>query len=630
MNGMKFTHLLGIAFCLAAGPGVVKAQSASVINPPRLIVESPSAIAGSKIFTYSSNSAGAGPWGGALTPRMNEEIVRVSDSEACNTVQGANGKWVLIYRGNCEFGLKALNAQNGGAIGVVIWNHTQDELINMGAGASGAPVNIPVLFVSKQDGMAINNQLLGGQQVFLSITPWGFGKTHDLAFVGGSAAAPPGMAIPLNQLDGTDVPAYRGYTAAVVANTGLSDETTVKIKSEVSFTPQSGGAATPFHTDSAVLASFPLSDSIQMIYSPRNFRFTPTQTGMYHFDYTLTADDADEYTYDNIMSTELAVTNNVFCRGRYDMNAGRPVISGYSRIGAQSEPWSWGPMFYVKKGGYQLREIQFALSDRDTAVKSFPSPGSGPLIDIYVYKWTDANGDKIIQGDEIALKGLGLREFKSNIDSPKQLMTVSIGDVSGLPGEIVAEDDSYYWVAFNLGVDLSLGVDRITNYYTRAYTAAHGTQPSFDYWGPGLTRYASPNDILPTDIVKGFPYGVSSQYSSIIDSASYDQQSSVPAVGLVIGQFLTSTPNVNKTESFMNIYPNPAVNTINASVKFDKATDGFVKIMDNMGRQVSVEKFSAVKEGNIPVNISALVPGNYYLVVIADGKIAAKPFTRIK
>lgn len=62
------------------------------------------------------------------------------------------GKIALIDRGNCEFGVKIVNAQNSGAIGVIICNF-EDALLGggMGAGAVGNQATIPAVFISSGD-----------------------------------------------------------------------------------------------------------------------------------------------------------------------------------------------------------------------------------------------------------------------------------------------------------------------------------------------------------------------------------------------------------------------------------------------------------------------------------------------
>ncbi len=62
------------------------------------------------------------------------------------------GKVALISRGTCEFGAKALNAQNAGAIMAIIYNNAGDALTTMGPGVVGSQVTIPAVFIGQSYG----------------------------------------------------------------------------------------------------------------------------------------------------------------------------------------------------------------------------------------------------------------------------------------------------------------------------------------------------------------------------------------------------------------------------------------------------------------------------------------------
>ncbi len=81
-----------------------------------------------------------------------------SPTQCCGDIVNAdevNGKIALIDRGLCEFGTKAFNAQNAGAVGVIICNlegvngGSGEELIGIAPGADGGNVDIPTVFSSK-------------------------------------------------------------------------------------------------------------------------------------------------------------------------------------------------------------------------------------------------------------------------------------------------------------------------------------------------------------------------------------------------------------------------------------------------------------------------------------------------
>lgn len=74
------------------------------------------------------------------------------------------GKIVLIQRGTCAFAIKAQNAQNAGAIGVLLYNNVAGALIPAGTAAG---VTIPVYGITQANGLALIAAMTGGQ---LSVT----------------------------------------------------------------------------------------------------------------------------------------------------------------------------------------------------------------------------------------------------------------------------------------------------------------------------------------------------------------------------------------------------------------------------------------------------------------------------
>ena len=111
-------------------------------------------------------------------PPLTEDLVVVEDdnsggtstdpNDGCDTItNGAdlNGKIVVIRRGECEFGFKALAAQNEGALAVIMVNNVPGDPIIMAPGAVGAQVTIPLFMVSDVVGEPIITELLAGNTV---------------------------------------------------------------------------------------------------------------------------------------------------------------------------------------------------------------------------------------------------------------------------------------------------------------------------------------------------------------------------------------------------------------------------------------------------------------------------------
>mgnify|MGYP002640164367 FL=1 len=124
---------------------------------------------------YSGVPAG---FGGAMpNPALTEDIVLIEDDNSGTSTDPADGcdpivngldlagKIVVIRRGICEFGFKALAAENEGALAVIMVNNVAGDPILMGAGAVGAQVTIPLFMVSDVDGEAIIAELLTGNVI---------------------------------------------------------------------------------------------------------------------------------------------------------------------------------------------------------------------------------------------------------------------------------------------------------------------------------------------------------------------------------------------------------------------------------------------------------------------------------
>ena len=132
------------------------------LAPVELVVGSPPGIAG----TYAGSAASFGPiftlagQAGALQLVNDGGGVSTSDSCEASPPGSLSGKIAILDRGNCEFGLKVLNAQNAGAIAAVVVNNTASPpTIAMGPGVSGGSVTIRSMMVSQSDGNLIKAQL---------------------------------------------------------------------------------------------------------------------------------------------------------------------------------------------------------------------------------------------------------------------------------------------------------------------------------------------------------------------------------------------------------------------------------------------------------------------------------------
>ncbi|MFI1744511.1 PA domain-containing protein [Thalassobellus sediminis] len=152
------------------GPNGNTAVIPGSFNPSsaRVAVNSPSGIAGDYFGIRAA-------FGESLTP-ISGSLVLADDgtaapNEACNAFVNAgaiNGNIAILYRGTCDFSQKVLNAQNAGAVAVIVVNNVAGGPSIMSAGAQGDSVTIPSLMLSMEDGQTIIDQLGSGVNVSIN------------------------------------------------------------------------------------------------------------------------------------------------------------------------------------------------------------------------------------------------------------------------------------------------------------------------------------------------------------------------------------------------------------------------------------------------------------------------------
>ncbi|HEX7137586.1 MAG TPA: S8 family serine peptidase, partial [Vicinamibacterales bacterium] len=83
-------------------------------------------------------------------------------SDACNPLGAGSltGKVALIRRGTCSFHQKSINAQNAGAVGVILYNNAAGFLNPTVAGTPA--VTIPVVAITAANGVLIDGRVAGG------------------------------------------------------------------------------------------------------------------------------------------------------------------------------------------------------------------------------------------------------------------------------------------------------------------------------------------------------------------------------------------------------------------------------------------------------------------------------------
>ena len=148
------------------GPQVLSDVPNVLAGIPRLRVNSPAAIAGN----YQVGTADFGP---TLSPSgTTSNVMQAIPNDACSAIGNSlTGRIALIDRGNCTFVTKTRNAQNAGAVGVIIVDNVSNTTPPQMGGGPDNTITIPTVSVTQANGNSIKAQLgVGVNATLLSDT----------------------------------------------------------------------------------------------------------------------------------------------------------------------------------------------------------------------------------------------------------------------------------------------------------------------------------------------------------------------------------------------------------------------------------------------------------------------------
>ena len=304
--------LLSLALCFAAF-----ASSAQI----SVYIQQPESESGPLNFTWSET------WGAPLDSASSTvvgNLVLVNDTSAGDTLgcyeltnaAEMAGSIALLYRGTCEFGAKALNAQNAGAIAVVIVNNAPGAPVGMGAGAVGDQVTIPVVMVSDVDGAYLRS-MMDTTTVELRIGTLTGVFPYNMGLEARGVLLPRAAAIPAElAMDATDLNFEMG---SWVFNYGNAEQASVTLHAEVlqdgtSVYDQTSDPVTVAPGDSAFISLPAFSQ--------------PTYSGLYTVNYAIVTDQEDAFTGNDSLTTTMHI-GDVFAYAEVDPATGVPVADTY-------------------------------------------------------------------------------------------------------------------------------------------------------------------------------------------------------------------------------------------------------------------------------------------------------------
>ncbi|MGM0477635.1 MAG: PA domain-containing protein [Bacteroidota bacterium] len=533
--------------------------------------ESPASIQGAYEMEYAEP---AGGWGvpdlldpaNAVLDTL-AQFLDTSTADSLGCLAAANpgdvqDKIAILYRGDCEFGTKALNAQNAGAIACVIINNEPGGPVGMAPGSDGANVTIPLVMISDVDGATLINEMQNGPvEVFIG-NKTGF-YPNDVGTDASAVLRPEYAVTPA--LIAQDDTEYSVDLGAWVYNFGFQDQTNVNLSAKIDYN------GTEIYNDTATAVDIVSSDS--SYFTLETFSQPSYGTGKYELTYTVMSDSADAYSFDNTYTTSFHINDSLLTYASLTDSSGLPSTSGGFRPGGTAPTYS-SCMAFRDENASRIAPEGITFSAIKGADANIPSM-EGEAMLVIAYEWNDQFTD--------------LNDQNFGFNSLDEITFAEYTYPSDLSGEPVT---GYFDDAFALE-DNQRYLFCVQTFNEEIYI---GFDPEMDYT-TNVNTYAQP--ICPVE--------ADGSYTALGFGADRVSGVTVNVVDAVFVNLENEAMNID-----MNAYPSPVSSTLN--IDFSGHDVEKIELVSLAGRKVSEQ---AIHKGveQTKVDVSGFDNGVYIVNV---------------
>lgn len=478
------------------------------------------------------------------------------------------GKIVVIRRNTCNFSTKVLNAQNAGAIGVIIVNR-EDAVIGMAGGVDGVSCTIPAVFISLTDGEQILAEMANGPVTMFIGNKFGIFANDMGSDAGSVILATQGSTPSILAQNAGELTFNPGIQ---IVNYGLNTQTDVYVTATVdapgtpnAYSQMVGPLTLAYKDTAAIFAGNPTAFPA--------FSLATYPVGEYTLTYTISLGaGSDDSPGDNEFSSNFYVTNDMFSYARFDAVANEPVVTSFPK----NHTISYRSCIRFNDANASRAGVlgmNMALSV-DTSIYDLQAQE----VYLYAYQW-----------DDVATTFSATPTYDMLIDvayaSFNPTASYSNGDQIFIPfvTPIILEDSRNYLFCIE----------------------AQTEEPAFGYDG-GLNYNAnlSINDdvIFPINIDNTTWYGAG--------------WSGNPAPALGLKLFPAAELGISETAKLEGIvYPNPASTVVTISMNANGAAN--LTVTDVTGK-IALQSALSLVNGKSEVNIAALESGVYFFNVTLE------------
>ncbi len=497
------------------------------------------------------------------------------DSLMCNaaTAGSLTGKIAILWRGSCEFGMKAKNAEAAGAVGVIIINNLDGGgAVAMGAGAEGDVVTIPVVSISKEDGAILRTALVAGDSVSVLLGNKIGNFPNDLGSIPGYTATVAAQ-VPVQIANNTTELPIR--FAAQVYNYGANEATNIFVTAVI----KKNGSEL-YRDTSSIVATLASGDSTE------NFTFVNYSgdlgVGDYEIIYEIVSDSTDDATTDNHFSYPFRINNDkIFALAQYDYTRNFTLNSGNYRAANQTDP-----------------SFQSCITFQDPNASKFGIKG------VY-FQASITNDDQgnaqSIDGEEILIS---ISEWNDNFtfgtDDPSWNNVVPVTGGSYIYMEDLA--DTFVYANMNEYILLKDNVRYLICSKTsnEDIFLGYDSERKYDFYQSITERYLSP-------FQAGNTWGAGFV--------------GMPVASLTLDLFTEDEVGLANTKKLVaaKVYPNPARDIVNIEVSNYEGTAALT-VTDLAGKVVISNNVTVNANGVTTVNTSGLTAGMYIVKMqLANG-----------
>ncbi|MFK8037149.1 MAG: PA domain-containing protein [Crocinitomicaceae bacterium] len=568
----------------------------SIFSQVSFTVIEPASIAGGYEFTSNGDAPN---WGLAnlLDPNdaVQDTVVIVDDglsginaqgiphaNEGCNTlINDLTGKIAFVYRydgsstNDCYAGTKVLNAQNAGAVGVIMVNRTEGVFGYDGT-TDGPSTSIPFAFISKSDGEIIRAKLDAGEDVVAFIGSKLGLYDDDAGIVKNNTVAP--LFSATSSKTSANASEFGFDVGTTIYNYGQNLQSNVNVTASVT---GPGG----IWTETAGPFSVANGDSVEVFTGGTNnipsFSLPSYPNGTYTLSYTVSLGVADESDFDNKISYEFVLSDSIISYCNMDTTSLLPEANTYLR----SVDENFATCIVYEDANASRLAAKGMYYSADVAWNSNEDL-EGTITDVLLYKWNDNFidlNDPNFAFDDLELMTSLTYSFGPNMESEMVYTPFS---------EPVQFEDNQRYLAC---------VQTWDSYVTIGYSTR------IDYTR-NVNQFLQP--LVPTSA------------NSIFFGRGFGEER-VPAISLSVLD-ATELAVEEFPEFNFNIYPNPTTQWL--SVRSVEKGDGIISVTDLTGRLIKTIAFTSDYK---KVDVSDLGRGVYFLNYTSSrGELMKKKFIK--